>query len=110
VQMDEETKEIYLVPTQTLWCHGLWLCARWSREVWSPAVWSHPKWNVTLVPCSMVAPKELYRLISSEVLVWLHHLCLVAPLPMIRAYDKLSKFGLRFALAALVSELSASKV
>jgi hypothetical protein len=63
---------------------------------WHPAVWSRLN--------------SLIGFISSEVSVWSRHLCLVMPLPMFRAYNKVSKSGLRFALAALVSELLTFKV
>jgi hypothetical protein len=44
-------------------------------------------------------------LVSSQMSGWSRHLCLVASLPIFRAYNELPKSGLRFALVALVSEL-----
>ncbi len=66
---------------------------------------SHLKKNVSFTTCILIAPNKVPSINPSQMSCWSRHLCLVASWPMFRAYNELSKSGLRFALAALVSEL-----
>jgi len=67
-----------------------------SMSLWSP---------LNRFECLVALKFDRVLLVSSQMSGWSRHLCLVASLPMFRAYNKLSKSGLRFALAPLVSEL-----
>jgi hypothetical protein len=61
--------------------------------------------NGSLITCIFLVPNKGSNISSSQMSGWSRHLCLVTLWPIVRAYNKLSKSGLRFALAALVSEL-----